>query len=129
MQGRLSEFWCPNWQRDLELTSDTPSGGDALNIRRIDYDTTYADLIGRTDVAIRLRDKNILLREITGSAILSASLEQLQVLPAFEAGLFRSEIAQISWLELMRLATDDVTISWDTAEVCRVSLPLLSLIQ
>lgn len=129
MQGRLNGFWCPNWQRDLQMTADTPAGGDVLNIRRIDYETTYANLIGRTDVAIKLQDGNVLYRQITGSAIVGANNEQLEILPDFGGGLFRFEVAQISWLDNVRLASDEITIIWETAEVCRVGLPLRSIIE
>jgi hypothetical protein len=129
MQGRLNGFWCPNWQRDLELVADTPAGGDVLNVRRIDYADTYQNLIGRTDVAIRLTDGNLLYREIRNSATIDATTEQLETFPDFGAGLFLAEVAQISWLDKVRLASDEITITWETAEVCRVSLPLRQVIE
>jgi hypothetical protein len=127
-QGRFQSFWVPNFQRDIEMVADSPPGGDVLTIKRVDYASTYADLIGRTDVAIRLRDGNVIYREITNSAIIDANTEQLQVSPNFGAGLFVSEVAQISWLEKMRIASDEITIAWDTAEVCRITLLLRGIV-
>jgi len=129
MQGRLNGFWCPNFQKDLDIVADTPAGGDVLNVRRIDYNTTYANLIGRTDVAIKLKDGNVLYREIRNSATIDATTEQLEIAPDFGGGLFRSEVAQVSWLDKVRLASDEITIVWDTAEVCRVSLPFRGIIE
>jgi alpha-tubulin suppressor-like RCC1 family protein len=129
MQGQLHGFWAPNFQSDLAMVADTPPGGDVLTIRRIDYADTYAGLIGRSDIAITLRDGNVLYRTITDSTVLSADTEQVEVSPGFGAGLFASEVSQISWLDKCRLTSDEITITWDTAEVCRVTLPMRGIIE
>jgi hypothetical protein len=129
MQGRLRSFWVSNFQRDIDVLADVSAGGDALTIRRIDYDTTYDQLVGRSDIAIKLRSGQVIYREITGSTAIDANTELLEVFPAFSGGLLQSDIAQVSWLDRCRLASDEIEIVWETSEVSRVRLPLLGVIE
>lgn len=123
LQGRAGIFWAPNWQQDLIPTSVISATTIWIEVNRIDWDVTY-DMHGRRDIMIRTQSGNAYFRRIVGSAVLSGDIEQLTMDSALGEILFIEDIAQICWIDIVRLADDTVTFNWLTAGVAVVELAM-----
>lgn len=129
--GRHLEFWAPSWNADLEVTGITAgvNPGDPYTITiagEIDWGTYYTGRDSRECVYLRTRDGDQAGRITaatvgTGETTLTVDFED----PLATTDV--SKVIQCHWLELVRLAFDDVTITHRTTEVAFMRLSLKQL--
>ena len=124
--GSQGTWWCPTWHNDLTIL-----GASATELRAYwgpegledDPATTHPPLYqqsygypGRQNIYLQRVGEDPDAVAITGSDGPEDSYEILNTtptLPDFSA----DDVRQCSWLEPVRMATDDVTIQWLTPEV------------
>jgi hypothetical protein len=116
--GRVETFWCPNWQADLTIRSIS---GTSLVIDTIGWEDAYGEgYVGRQDIMLRLRDGTAVYRRVL-SAVVDGAEETLTLDSAPDVAA--SDVAQCCWLDVVRLAADDVTLGvaygWGVADVYR----------
>lgn len=124
--GAAQSFWCPTWHNDLSilgaLTGELraywgPLGleGEGSMVWPPTYSQSYGHA-GRDRIYLRRRGESPDAVQITGSDGAEDNYEILTTsptLPDFSQG----DVIQCSWLEPVRMASDDVTIQWVTPEV------------
>lgn len=127
LAGRLTPFWSPTWQADIEVIAPTSAGSSLLHIRRIDYQANYAGMLGRKHIMLKLRDGTVIYTEILSATISGSSTENLLVSHTFAADITPDQVIKCCWLERVRLASDVVEFEWLTAEVSQVQLSLKTI--
>lgn len=109
LRGRQRACWVPTHAADLQPVTVS---GTTLTVRRCGY-TDHAPLApGRRDLRIELASGAPLHRRITGAVAVGAN-EQL-ALDGAALGVSAPAITRVSFMQLMRLASDDVEIEHTT---------------
>lgn len=118
-QGRLVDFWLPSWADDLRLVASAGSSSLQIDVENCGYTGRVAQDIGRRDIRIELASGASITRRITGSAVVSASVERLTVDTSLGTAIAPADIVRISFLDRVRLDADAAEIAWwtwDSAE-------------
>lgn len=125
--GKLKPFWLPSFQSDLKVIA--PVGGtDAfLTVENRSYAQGPAAAVGRRDLLILTNSGGRFYRRITAASESSESSELIAVDSPLGATLLPEQFQRISFMQLVRLDTDNVEIAHLTDEVAEVVLPLRNL--
>ena len=129
-QGRRGEFMMPTGMQDISLRDTAIVGTNYLRAVGTDiYDNYHEDSRYRA-VALKVTGNRLLLRAITGMYLISDGLGTDTVLE-FSADWFENidpaDVLTISWLPVMRFASDELTFEWPTDEVAQVQMAMRSL--
>lgn len=108
LRGQQGGLWLPTFNEDIKLARPAASADTRLNIKKIGYAYTGGAVNGR-DYAL-IRDQ--IVRITNTEAPLSSSEERLVLSGAVGADLLAGSTG--SWLETVRLATDDIEIKHHT---------------
>jgi hypothetical protein len=124
--GRLVPFWLPSLQDDVQLVANVGAAATTLlvaNGGRWRLDGTDA-AIGRRDLRIVLASGAVLYRRVTAAAQIDSATEQLTIDAALGTEVTPSDVRQISWMPLARLAGDAAEMAYltDTLAECTLSL-------
>ncbi len=102
--GGREAFWVPTWQSDLEVVA-TPSS-TALKISAdLDYKSLYYDTNAIKNLAL-IYDDGVLYRSVTNCVVNGDGTQTLTLNTTYP-----STVRSVSFLELSRLASDNVTFS------------------
>lgn len=123
-QGRLVACWVPTFASDMVLAASVGSGATTIDVEACGYTAHLAQGIGRRDIRILLGSGAAYHRRITGSSVISAAVERLTIDTALGAAVAPSDVALISFMDLMRHDSDAVEISWWRSDVAEASLVL-----
>lgn len=119
--GRLRPFWIPSFESDMRLVSTGPIT-NSLSV----YDDDFRSLgIGRTHIAIKLKNGTWLPRAITGTSLGVGDL--IDVALDTPINVDADEIEYISFLGLKRFDTDRVVVTWPGAGICRATVRMLEI--
>lgn len=110
LNGRQKALWVPTWADDLTITQTVSAGAAAITVANVGYTRFASDRTGRKDIRIELHSGQVFYRRIVGSEELSTEEERLAINEPFHLQIQSGEVAQVSWLALMRLDSDTVTI-------------------
>jgi hypothetical protein len=121
-RGSATPFWMPTWAADLEQTADL----GATEVNLLVKDTGYALLVdqhaSRRDLVFWPWGAAPVYRRIVGSIAAGAGQEQLTLDSAFGSIRKVGDFAQISFLSLVRLDHDAVTVTWVTNDLAIVQM-------
>lgn len=110
LNGRQKALWVPTWADDLTITQIVSAGAAAITVANVGYTRFANGRTGRKDIRIELHNGQVFYRRIVGSAELNTEEERLAIDTALGVQIQPSEVAQVSWLALMRLDSDTVSI-------------------
>lgn len=120
-QGRAQAFWSPTWQADLRLTSPVTAGADSVAVAALGYMDRYALRQGRRDLALWHKPTRTLYARRILLATSAGGVETLQLDATIPVAGAASDWV-VSWLELVRLDSDDVEIAWERPALARVAV-------
>lgn len=123
-QGRLSACWVPTFALDLTLAAGAGSAATTLDVVHCGYTANLAQGIGRRDIRVVLSSGAAYHRRITGSSVISASVERLTIDSALGVAVQPADVASISFMDLMRHESDAVELSWWRSDVVESALIL-----
>jgi hypothetical protein len=125
--GKLKPFWLPSFQSDIKVIA--PVGGtDAfLTVENRGYAEGPVAAVGRRDLLITTVSGARFYRRITAASEIDAASEMVAIDGTLGTTLQPNQFRQISFMQLVRLDTDNVEIAHITDEVAEVVLPLRSL--
>lgn len=125
--GRLKPFWLPSFQSDLRVIA--PVGGtDAfLTVENRSYAEGPVAAVGRRDLLISTTSGAQFYRRVTAASEISDSSELVAIDSPLGTTLPPEQFQRISFMQLVRLDTDNVEIAHITDEVAEVVLPLRSI--
>lgn len=110
LNGRQKAVWLPTWADDLTITQIVSAGAAAITVENVGYTRFANGRTGRKDIRIELHSGQVFYRRIVGSEELNTEEERLAINEPLNVQIQPSEVAQVSWLALMRLDSDTVTL-------------------
>jgi hypothetical protein len=114
--GQLNPFWIPTWDQDLVLFQDVLSTDSGIRIKSEFYTRFLFPTPSRRHIALIPMDgTSIVYRKVTASTDNGDGTENL-TLDSLPGKNFPKATTMISFLTFARLADDNVTIKWDSAE-------------
>ena len=120
-QGRAQAHWTPTWTADLRLTSPVAAGAASVAVAAVGYMDRYALRQGRRDIALWHKPSRTLYARRILLATSSSGVETLQLDATIPVAGAPGDWV-VSWLELVRLDSDDVEIAWERSALARVSV-------
>lgn len=127
MQGRRGEFFMSSGMDDMQLAGNwlLADASTALLEGGTPLDLFSADL-GYGGIEIRLVDGRRLFRSIT-TAYATGANTTIEVNSPWPEAINRAQITCISWLQVFRFASDDMTWTWRTDQVGEAQIAMQSL--
>jgi len=119
LRGQQKGIWVPSHNADLVLAQSALTGATALKVRSVGMATLGGIPDARKHIQIVLRDGTRIQRQITAVVANVDDTETLTV-AALPAGVSIANVQRISFLELMRLAQDDIELEFHTTSVVEV---------
>lgn len=120
LAGRYRAMWVPTWSTDLVMVAPLGAGLTQLDVARVDYPLYVAQQCGRNHIRIEMRDSTVHNFKLVSSSSISATVDRLQVSPAASTTINPQDVAQISYVQLMRLTGDAVELLHWTHDVTEV---------
>ncbi|QQE90275.1 hypothetical protein [Azotobacter chroococcum] len=120
LAGCQGSYWMPTWEDDLPAVAGIVAGSSTL----LTSNTEAALLLddgAYQDIAIITADLRILPNRVA-SITTGASSSVIVLEEPWPESLALGEILAVCWLPLWRLASDALTFSWLTDEICQVSI-------
>lgn len=126
LRGRQGAGWMPTWTIDMIVTAAIDTSATAIDIEFMAYTNQINVATGRRDIRIELANGTVFHRRITGASQLSATTERLTIDTPLGQTVQPSEIAQVSFMALKRLDSDDVDIAYWTGSIAEVAVAMRS---
>jgi hypothetical protein len=123
-RGRYAPFWAPSNLDDFKVTGNIGSAATSITVANRKH-AMVAGEVGRRDIMIELHNGTRYYRRITDIAP-SGTTETLTIDSALGANVAASDIARVSYMRLMRLASDTVEIAYKKDDVAIVKLNFMS---
>lgn len=124
-RGRWRTFLCPTWRPDLLATTFTAGAGTIrISASYADYLTSWWPSLAHRKLQIEFADGSVIYRTISAAADLGAGITELTLTAALP-GSFPAALSCLSFLELARLDTDELSIEWAQAGEGRIQLPIV----
>jgi hypothetical protein len=122
--GQLIPFWIPTWDQDLVLAQDVSSTDTGIKIRSEFYSRFFFPSEARRFIAfIPMDGSGNVYGKITGAVDNGDGTETL-TLEALTGKIFPAASTMVSFLTLVRLEADRVSIKWDSADHAEALLAL-----
>ncbi len=120
-KGRQGVFLVPTFREDITLSRDYTAGTTVYVVNK-SYVTMGLNTL-RKYVAFRPAGAAIVVREVAGISAVSATEESITI--NADAGVAQAAGTTLCWVDLCRLADDDVTINWRKAGSCSCATNLV----
>lgn len=115
LKGRVSPIWIPTFQDDLILAEAADAADTSLLVQTCGLVRFGLPLVGRDHIRIRLRDGTDIYRQIVGVGA-SSGRELVTLDAALGVDFAPLDVAEISFMSLCRLNSDDVEINHVSAD-------------
>jgi len=124
--GRLVPFFAPTWNQDLLLVADVLATDSAIRIQTSSYSRFLFPSTSRRDLALLAVTGERAYARVVDAVQNSDTTETLTLAGPIGTA-FRADRTQISFLELVRLGSDDVALSWSSSTFAESSLPIVEV--
>jgi hypothetical protein len=129
LRGRQISFYTLTWTPDLVVTGTLTAAQSLMDIENIGYSRFAQERNPMKHIHLLFTDGTSVLREITNSVVVDSDTERLTVDTAWATTKLASEVSRVSFIELVRFATDRVEIEYDRPDFARTRVPVVSLIE
>ena len=110
LRGQQTAVWIPTHADDMTVAAPAPASHAYLDIVNIGYSRFCAGCVGRQDIRIEFTDGSTMYRRITRAGALDDATERIEFGQSHGRDITPESVARISYLQLCRLSSDDVTI-------------------
>jgi hypothetical protein len=125
--GRQVPVWVPTWERGVEIAAAFASDATEIFVESRSFSTYYTAMPGRADIAFLHNDGSWALRQITAFEYVDGVVERMRLNAALGRPGSAADFKIVCFLELARLESDAIEISFETDQIARVSVPLRSI--
>lgn len=130
LKGRQVSFYLPTFTHDVTLADTYISGAAALTVANAGYARFVQDRSPKVDLWIRLLDGTEYTRTIVGSSEVDSETEQLTLSASIGQNIAPSDVEMISFLEKVRIDTDEIVIQHTTANGdAKIGFPVMSVLE
>lgn len=119
IRGRQGSFYAPTYRHDATLASQPAQGGTSLLVDdSSQFTNRWENLLGHQDVAIFTADGDMQLRHIDGASTIDNGdgTQTIGLTAPLTNTPLGSTVEKVSFLELVRLSSDDVAITHTATE-------------
>lgn len=122
-RGRANSFWLPTQQHDIEVTANITSGATQILVKNTKHTLAYKQP-GRNHLFIKLKSGTVYCRKITALTEVNSTTERITMNSALGTAVAMGEIEIVCYLQLMRLSSDAVEVTYKTDEciTCNIGL-------
>jgi hypothetical protein len=121
--GRVVPCWIPSWNSDFIIMADVDSSAGAITVRDNGYRAFINAHAARRDIAIFLKGiATPLMLRITGTADNLDGTINLIIDGTVGTTFTKDSVSRVSHMNLYRLGSDGVTLSWQTDQVVTATL-------
>ena len=120
-KGRLSPFFAPSWDQDLILARDVQATDSSLRVRAIGYSRFLFPSGSRRDLALVSKAGDRAYVRVTNAVDNGDGTETLTLAAPIGTAFF-APWTQVSFLELVRLGSDDVELDWSSSAFATATL-------
>jgi hypothetical protein len=125
--GKYNGVWIPTHNADMAVNKLIGPTDSTIDINYCGYSLYIKEQVNRRDIVIWDKSGNTYLHRISSSSKISATVERISIAPdVFGVGLDPADIAKVSFLMYIHLASDRVGIKHLTATVAECDLILES---
>jgi len=125
-KGRLVPFFVPSWHQDLILASDVLATDSSIRIQAGNYSRILFPFNSRRDLAFLAVTGARAYARVTAAIDNGDGTETLSFGAPIGTAFAKSR-TQVSFLELVRLASDDLSILWSSSTFGSASLALVEV--
>lgn len=125
-EGRRTSFLAPTWRPDLQLSTFT-AGNAWIRIvaSYADYLTSWWPSLAHRRIQVEFSNGTFQRRTVTAASNIGGGIQQLDLSANMTGD--PADVVAVSFLELARLDTDEVSIEWDGTMQGRVTLPIVTI--
>lgn len=125
--GKLVPFYIPSTDTSFELATSSLAVDQFIVIKGIGYQFAFEGSAVRSHIKLELHDGTILYRKINSVETLPSGDEKFVLNEVLGVVVSQYTLAKASWLELVRLDTDSVSLKWVNTELVELTIPIVSL--
>lgn len=127
MKGQRGEFYLPTWENDIALAQDVAAGTtDLLTVTGSELFHSYADDPTHRAIAVTMTSGFVFFREIEG-IVLDGDDSVIVLRDPWPFDVPTADVRFISWMPVVRFATDTLTVEWVTDQVAQAVLSFRNL--
>lgn len=131
MEGRAGEFWRSKRLSDFDAAAPISAGQNSLILEGSDIVDVYGNDPAHVALEIETTSGERLRRAIIDTEVIT-DVDGVTTTVIFNEpwleDIALEDISRVSWFQLWRLATDNLTVRWLTDSVAEINLPMLSLV-
>lgn len=121
--GRWAPCWIPSWNDDFTVLSDSNIGATFLKVTSNNYRTYVEAHPARRNIAVFRYSSDVpLMLQIDSTQINLDGSINLVLTEGIDVALEVADIKRVCHMNLFRLASDQVTFTWETTSVASVVL-------
>lgn len=125
--GRLAPFWLSSDGREFELSIGSAADDSEIIIENISYAYSLAGSPSRSHIELITTDGTVIRRMITGVESQPDGTEKILIDSGLPMAVSAANLNRCSWLELVRLDTDEISLHWVDGNCLQVTLPIVAL--
>jgi len=125
LQGPQKAVWIPTFIEDLLPVADLVSAANTIDVESVDYTRLVRSRLPMTKFRITFTDDSSLVRDVTSSVKVSATVDRLTLDDTWPAARTVAEVVRIEFYELVRFESDDLELLHERDGLARVRAPLL----
>ncbi len=127
LHGSLTTFYLPTFYKDIKVVDTLASGSVLMDIELMGYSDLIAQNEPNASVWIELNDGTIITREVVDSEVHSETVERLTVDTVWASTVQAADINRVSFLQLCRIADDEVMFLHTYSGSARVQMNVLAV--
>lgn len=127
VKGRFKSFYCPTWVNDFQIAFDIKDKANYINIELSELYRYYLNNGRKKKIVVFTRDYKSYIVDILSysyDTIDDKLYGRLVLGSPFPAYIGKGNVAMISFLNLVRLDSDELTIDYETNTVATVELAM-----
>lgn len=121
MGGRQGEFYAPTDEPDMVLAQNAASGVTIVRMLGTDLAAAYADDAVHQAICVLMTDGRRFYRTVE-TLVMEGGNSKLTLGSALPYAITPATVANICWLPVMRLGSDELTIEWLSDQVAQARL-------
>jgi hypothetical protein len=125
MRGKLTSFYYPTWNNDIELSQNAAIGDLILYAKFPGYYKYYASNSNRKSIIVMLKNKTSYILNLSGfSTDNTGTYGKIYLMNTLTKAINISDIDRISFMTLVRFNSDDMTTDYEDTQLAKVSIPI-----
>lgn len=124
--GQLNEFFVPTWMADIEPLFGVLAGDTVLTVGGIEFGVLYGSDTTRAGLMVVLLDGTQIIRQVM-SITTDSTNSYIQVDESWGVDFDLEDVVMVCWVNLCRMASDEVTIEHLTNSVAQIQLTFETL--